>query len=225
MDKKDLPNNGTDPDVDKDNAANQPTDREKELEAALAKAEEEKLNLRKGLDEKGKELNSMKEQLTKKADDVISGDASASDLTQQEIDDMKYMSKLGFMSHKKVEEIVKQVKEETTLEVEAKLTKKELRERINGEIESLANQHDFVDKEELKKFMSEKAEKGVLLDVDDAFTLCYKDKIIAGTKKPDDVPAVEKTNKQGVDEPKPKLLELGSREMSERIAERIRRIE
>jgi len=219
---------GADPSKD----ANQPSEREKELESQLAKAEEEKLNLRKGLDEKGVELNQAKQKLAEKADDVISGKISATELTEQEKEDLGYMSKLGFVPQskldevmKKVDETVAKVKEETTKEVEEKLTKKEKLAQVKQEIATLKNQYSFIDESELEKYMSERAIGGTILSAEEAVTLLYKDKILASGIKPADLPGAEKGGKQGIEEPKPKILPLGSREMGDRIAEKLVKVD
>lgn len=161
------------------------------------------------------------DELQSKADDVISGKISASELTEQEKEDFKYMGKIGYATKGDVEALIAKVKEDTTKEVEEKLTKKERLTQVEKEIDTLASQYTFIDKEELKKYMSEKATAGTVLTTDEAVTLLYKDKIIANGIKPADLPGVEKVDKGKPEEPKPKILELGSRAMSERIAERL----
>lgn len=160
------------------------------------------------------------DELQTKADDVIAGKISASELTEQEKEDFKYMGKIGYATKGDVEALIAKVKEDTTKEVEEKLTKKERLAQVESEINTLATQHTFIDKEELKKYMSDKATSGTLLSTEEAVTLLYKDKIIASGIKPEDLPGVEKGGKQGVETPPAKILELGSRAMSERIAER-----
>lgn len=211
--------------ADPTKVANQPSEREKELEAKLAQVEEDKLNLRKGLDEQGKKLNQIEQKLAEKADDVIKGDVSASQMTEQEIEDLKYMEKLGYVSTKKLDEVIAKVKEETKKETIGELTKEKFKERTEKEIDELAVKHTFIDKEQLKKYMSDRAESGTVLSADEAVTLLYKDKILADGIKPADLPGAEDSKKGIPEEPKPKVLELGSRAMSERIAERLNKVD
>jgi len=72
--------------------------------------------------------------------------------------------------------------------------------------------------------LSERAKGGTVLTVDEAATLLYKDQFIANNIKPADLPGAEKGNKGTIEEPKPKILPLGSSAMSERIAERLNKV-
>jgi type I site-specific restriction-modification system R (restriction) subunit len=166
--------------------------------------------------------------LSKTADDVISGKVSATELTAQQIEDLKYMESLGFITPKKLEEVISKVKEDTTKEVEEKLTKKELLEKTEKEIKDLKSQHDFIDEEELKKYMTERAEgkngSKAILSVEEAAMILYKAKFLASGIKPDDLPGMEKGKKQSIETPKPKVLTLGSRAMSEHLAEKLKKI-
>lgn len=161
------------------------------------------------------------DELQTKADDVISGKISASELTEQEKEDFKYMGKIGYTTKADVEALIAKVKEDTTKEVEDKLTRSQKLAQVEKEIDNLASQNTFIDKEELKKYMSDKATAGTLLSTEEAVTLLYKDKIIANGIKPNDLPGVEADKKGKIEAPKGKILPLGSREMSEHLAERL----
>jgi hypothetical protein len=194
-----------------------------ELEKAAAEKDEVTNNYKSLQSDYSKKAEKAKlyDELQAKADDVIKGDVSASDMTAQEIEDLKYMSKLGFVPQKKLDEVIAKVKEETTKEVEEKLTRKEKLAQVEKEIDVLAGQHTFIVKDDLKKYMSDRAQNGTVLTPEDAVTLLYKDQILANGIKPEDLPGAAKVDKGKIEEPKAKILDLGSRAMNERMRERL----
>lgn len=194
--------------------------------AKKAEVEENYKNLQSDYSKKAQRLSELeKSDLKDKANDVISGDIDASELTEQEKDDLKYMSKLGFIPQKTFDEVISKVKEDTKKEIEGEMTKKELREKTEKEISDLAAKYSFVKPDDLKKYMSDRAEGGTILNADEAFTLLYKDQIIAEGIKPADLPGVENSKKGKQEEPKAKILPLGSKEMSEHLTERLIKVD
>lgn len=193
-----------------------------QLEKEKSELEESKKTLQSDYSKKAQRLSELeKSDLADKADDVIAGKISATTLTDQEKEDLGYMSRLGFVPQAKLDEVIKRVQEETEKKVEDKLTKTQRLAQTEKEIDNLASQHTFIDKEQLKKYLSDRAEGGTVLSTEEAVTLLYKDQIVAAGIKPADLPGVEPSKKQDIDPPAPKILPLGSKEMGDRIRERL----
>lgn len=190
------------------------------LEEAKAKTEEEKALLQSDYTKKAQRLAEL-EKLQEKVDDIKSGSADASDLTAAELEDLKYFRKLGFLPKEEHEKILEEKLAAKEKELEEKETKREMRIRVEKEIDELATKHDFVKKDELAKFLSDKADAGAILTTDEAFTLLYKDVIIANNVKPEELPGVDKTSKAEAPTKTDKVFELGSREMNAYLKERL----
>lgn len=196
-----------------------------ELEKSVAEKEEQFKSLQSDYSKKSARLSELeKADLKSEANKINSGETDLSNLSDQQKEDLKYMADLGFITPKKLEEVVSKVKEETTKEVEEKLTKKEKLAQTEQKIKDLKVQYPFIDEDKLKEYLSERAKAGTLLTEEEGVTLLYRDNILANGVKPIELPGVESGKKGIIEEPKPKILPLGSAAMNERIAERLNKV-
>lgn len=194
------------------------------LEADRAKAEEDFKNLQADYTKKSQKLSEYeKGNLINKARDIASGDDDVKNLSEGELADMKYLEKLGFIPKSQLDSIIQKAKEDTTKEVEEKLTHQQRKEKLQTEITELTKQHSFIKETELKEYMAERAKNGTILTPEEAALILYKDSFIATGKKPDELPAFDKSGKGRNEAPEPdkKILDLGSREMNDRIKEKL----
>ena len=91
------------------------------LEAKAAKLEEDHKSMQSDYTKKSMKLAEY-EKLAEKVDNVNSGDIAASDLTEQEMADLKYMKRLGLITKAEHDKVLSQALEEKEKELIKEIT-------------------------------------------------------------------------------------------------------
>ena len=181
----------------------------------IQELEDDRKNLARGLTVKSEELKSLKT----KVDEVKFGDRPASDLNDDEVEDLKYLNdKLHFMTKDQVSEMLSQRESEIEKRVEERLSNDKKQSEVLSRIDQLSEKYSFIKKEEFTAFIKDNAERFGKLTVDEIANIKYATQFGAQGIKPDDLPSVEPSN-AGRPEPKAKIMKLGSNEMNSFLRE------
>ncbi len=157
--------------------------------------------------------------LRQKIEGVASGEADAT-MSEQEIADMQYLSKLGFVPKTQLDAVLTKLDE-----VESKFTSKERDQKlkeITTQIDSLQAEHKFIDKQKLTDYMIERAKTGTVLAPDEAAYLLYKTEFGVAGKRPAPLPGFEGSPKARQEvETSGKPPALDSKQMNDLIRTRL----
>lgn len=187
-----------------------------------AKKEEQLKSLQADYTKKAQKLSELeKSQLKDKMEDINAGDLDVSNLTQDDIENLKYMEKLGVVKKadiKQLEDTLKSALNDVAEWKKAKETeaKEQRLKEIDAEVEGLKKQYQFIDKKELAEFMAEKG-----LGPTEAARLLYFDKFLAAGTKPSELPSFDGGSKTNEPDPEPQILDLNSREMNEVMRQKL----
>lgn len=202
-----------------------------ELETAKEESEAKYKSLQADYSKKAQRLAEIeKSGLVEKSDRILAGRTSASELSDEEVKDLEYMKKVGAITKEDLESIlsksdseIKSLREklEAREQEDKNKTLEQRKQQIQSQLDALSDKYSFIDKKELLSFMADKAKSGTILSPDDAAILKYRDKFAAAGVKPADLPSVEDTSKNRVDEPKPKIVPLKSSAMRELMREKL----
>jgi len=191
--------------------------------------EESKKALQADYTKKAQRLSELeKSDLSQKMKDVNSGDMDVADLSTEDIENLKYLEKIGGVKRSDLKQLETKLNEALSDVVEWKksqeaeraksqeeATSKRLKE-IDAEVNELTAKYKFIDKKELADYMADRG-----LPPTEAARLLYFDKFMEAGVKPADLPAFEGGSKTNEPTPDAKILELGSREMNDAIKQKL----
>jgi vacuolar-type H+-ATPase subunit I/STV1 len=170
-------------------------------------------------------------------DDLLSGEIPASDITEDDIANINWMKKFGYMTKAEAERLFKEREAQLDQIVEKKVEERQRKEKrlaqLNSEIDELTAKYPFVKREDLEKFMADEAVKynksggtdgAIYANATRAARELYFEQFTASNASPSNLPAASAGAKEKATDVvlKTKVLPLGSREMSERMKEAIK---
>jgi hypothetical protein len=170
------------------------------------------------------------DELAQKSEDILSGDIPASNLTEKDIENLRYFKQMGIMTKAQVNELLTRNKEEIRKELEDERLAKQAESKkskqiksMKAELETLTADYDFVKQNDLVEYMKERNKKdGVILTPNDAARLLYPKEFALVGEKPRELPTMDSEIKDRRHEvAQSKIMGLRSREMNEMMRNKL----